>query len=169
MRKYEITKQQLTTYSNRIIVAGSRTYTDYKQFVQLMDEYSSKLNQSTTAYISGNASRGADAMLIHWAELRRKPYCLFTADWDKNKRIAGFIRNQEMAENGTHLFVVYDGESSGSRNMIWNAKKRNLNNTVVLFNKDDQPQESLFPHAYQKDISRTTSSTGFTFRSNDSN
>lgn len=167
-RKYELPKQCLSDYSTRIIVAGSRSYTNYKQFVIFMDSYDRKFHEEHI-YISGDASRGADAMLIHWCELRRKPYVTFPADWEKNKRIAGFLRNKEMADNATHLLAFYDGRSNGTRNMIWEAKKHHLVFEIVIFKPDEQPFERDLPHVltHQKNSDRVGSTSGFSFRSTD--
>ena len=59
------------------------------------------------------------------------------AQWDKFGHQAGPIRNAEMAEMANALVAVWDGYSSGTRNMISVAKKRGLKVYVYRYNPHD--------------------------------
>ena len=50
----------------------------------------------------------------------------FPADWDKYGKAAGFIRNEQMAQNADALVVFWDGKSRGTKNMIELAAKYKL-------------------------------------------
>lgn len=63
----------------------------------------------------------------------------FTADWANLGRSAGPIRNKEMAEVGTHLLAVWDGESRGTKNMINEALNAGLHVMVYQVNKKQRP------------------------------
>lgn len=155
-------RENLVGYVNRVIVAGSRSYTNYEQFTLLLDEYLRDEVRGTTCFISGDASRGADSMIIAWCEKRRKPCVRVPAKWNEIGVRAGFYRNREMAEMATHLVCFYDGKSSGSRNMIWEAKRNKLTLKVFLFDPEQQPDENGQSH--KKHLHRSRRFTGFSFR-----
>jgi len=85
--------------------------------------------------ISGTA-RGPDTWGERWAgELSSVDLERYPADWDTHGRSAGVIRNKEMAREGTALLAFWDGESSGTSNMIDEARSRGLDVTVVRMDR----------------------------------
>ena len=58
------------------------------------------------------------------------------ANWDTFGKRAGYIRNQEMANNADALVAFWDEESKGTRHMIEIAKKQNLAVRVCLLKKE---------------------------------
>jgi NTP pyrophosphatase (non-canonical NTP hydrolase) len=101
-----------------IIVAGSRNWNDYDDFCDHIEKTIKMLGVSNFVIVSGNASRGADAMAIQWADDNSIRWIPFTADWDNLGKRAGFVRNAEMAEVATHLIAFWDFQSNGTKNMI---------------------------------------------------
>lgn len=99
----------------KVIVAGCRNFTDYELLKQKLDYY--RETKPITEIVSGVA-RGADVLGVQYAKAVDIPYKLFPADWVKNGRAAGPIRNQQMAEYADALIAVWDGESKGTKNMI---------------------------------------------------
>jgi hypothetical protein len=73
-----------------------------------------KLNP--TEIVSGGA-KGVDASAEWFAEVGKRPFKLFPADWDKHGKSAGPLRNREMAQYGDALLLIWDGKSPGSANM----------------------------------------------------
>jgi len=51
---------------------------------------------------------------------------LFPADWKKYRNAAGPIRNAQMAEVADAVLCVWDGKSSGTKDMMNQARKRGL-------------------------------------------
>ena len=49
------------------------------------------------------------------------------------------IRNAEMADYADALFAVWDGKSKGTKQMIDNAKKKELSVIVVVINSSGNP------------------------------
>lgn len=93
-------------------------------------------------------------MIIRWCEENGWFYSLFPAAWDDvnapgavvrtngrgkpyNVR-AGFIRNGEMAEVGTHLLTFYDGVSNGTPDMIEHATQRKLSALTIIVDPDSR-------------------------------
>lgn len=116
---------KLRDYTVRIIVAGSRLYNDRKAFHEEIVEYLNRFDEPVL-FISGAASSGADRLIIEWCKKFNYPCLQYPADWDKNGKAAGFIRNAEMAEVATHLLCFYNGVSPGTKDMISVANEKNL-------------------------------------------
>ena len=108
----------------KTIIAGSRTATDYKHLILAID-YARLEGIEVTEVVSGTA-RGADQLGERYAEEVDMPLHKFPADWDKNGKRAGYLRNVEMAENAEALIALWDGESRGTKHMIDIAKLRGL-------------------------------------------
>ena len=108
----------------RTIVAGSRDGISYKDVCEaiLSCPWSSQISE----IVSGGA-RGADSAGEYFAKYeRRLPVKIFLADWNTHGRAAGHIRNAQMAEYAHALILVWDGRSTGSKNMLVNARKARL-------------------------------------------
>lgn len=59
----------------------------------------------------------------HNPEVSNLKLTKFPADWEKFGKVAGHIRNKQMAEEGDALLLIWDGESKGSANMKDNMIK----------------------------------------------
>lgn len=121
----------------RIIIAGSRTYNDYEEAMQVINKFirdlkfTEDINSETVTIISGGA-KGADRIGEEYAIRNGLDRVVYKANWGKYGKQAGIIRNGEMAKNGDCLLAFWDGESRGTYNMINTAKKRRLR--VRVFN-----------------------------------
>ncbi|MDJ0637171.1 MAG: DUF2493 domain-containing protein [Xenococcaceae cyanobacterium MO_188.B29] len=116
----------------KIIVAGSRDFTNYPFLKQKLDFYCQRYSPSQIEIVSG-AARGADRLGEKYAQDRNLSLKKFPADWNKYGRGAGYRRNEQMAEYATHAVVFWDGKSKGSQHMIQIAQEQNLNLRVVHF------------------------------------
>jgi hypothetical protein len=107
----------------KLIIAGSRTL---KPSLRFIDYLVATLIGTTPEHIgeiiSGGAN-GVDSDARSWANIRQIPFKLFEADWNKNGKSAGPIRNKQMAEYGDALLLIWDGKSKGSSNMKENMLK----------------------------------------------
>jgi hypothetical protein len=115
----------------RIIIAGSRSFSDRHLLYQKMDALVAKQGGIVTV-ISGTA-KGADKLGEEWARDRGYPVKRYPADWDAYGKSAGYKRNVEMAEDADACVVFWDGESKGAKHMIDIAKEHGLNLRVVRF------------------------------------
>ena len=99
----------------KLIVAGSRTFQDYKTVCEVLNEHRSQI----TEVITGGA-RGADRLGYRWAVAHGfgKKHRLFKADWDQYGKSAGSRRNVQMAQAGDVLIAFWDRQSPGTRHMI---------------------------------------------------
>ncbi len=74
----------------RVIIAGSRDFSDYVLLRQTMDILLSNIKEDITV-VCGKA-RGADTLGEQYAKERGYAVAYFPADWDKYGKAAGFIR-----------------------------------------------------------------------------
>lgn len=127
----------------RIIIAGTRTFSDYVLLKKTMDDIISTLAEQRITVISGGA-KGADKLGEEWLSERLEnsrslvnwDLIRFPADWDKHGKAAGPIRNEEMANNADMCVVFWDGKSKGSAHMIKTALKKSLLVKVVNYGED---------------------------------
>ena len=78
-----------------------------------------------TEVVSGGA-KGVDRLGEQYAMIRNIPLHIYEADWERNGRAAGPLRNKKMAENAEALIAIWDGVSRGTKNMIETAEKHGL-------------------------------------------
>lgn len=117
----------------KVIIAGSRDITRRDWVDQAMAEFIKQFG-APTQIVSGGA-RGADALGVDWAIANKVPFKYFLADWDRYGRLAGHIRNLEMAKYADGLCAIWNGHSRGTANMIHNARTYKLKVYVFLANQ----------------------------------
>ena len=111
----------------RVIIAGSRDMEDGSLLVSCIAQSGLDIRE----VVSGGCFRGVDLLGERWAKARKIPIAPFPADWLKHGRAAGPIRNSEMARYADALIALWDGESTGTKDMIDKAKAKKLK--VVVF------------------------------------
>jgi hypothetical protein len=104
----------------KVIVAGSRNFTDYELLKIKLDHILSL--KSDVVIISGMA-RGADLLGVKYAVERGLKVIKFPADWDKHGKKAGYIRNLEMLKCCDAVVCFHIGQSLGTSHMIDIAKE----------------------------------------------
>ena len=117
----------------RIIIAGSRNFTDYdkleKEVLELVHT-----GFDNPIIISGTA-RGADQLGERFADNHGLQLVRMPADWEAYGKRAGYIRNARMADYASEgdgmLIAFWDGESSGTKNMIELAEKKGLEVNII--------------------------------------
>lgn len=129
---------ELDDYPVRICVAGSRSFHDRKKFDAVLRLYLSWAGVKPYAFISGDAWRGPDRMIIDYAEEHQLPCFKFPADWETHGKAAGHIRNGVMRKHLTHLLVFWDGESKGTKEMIDNTLKLGITRIFVVLVEPDK-------------------------------
>jgi hypothetical protein len=112
----------------KVIVAGSRHINDYPAICLAIGASGFEI----TELVSGGAN-GVDHLGEQWAKKRGIRIKVFPAEWEKYGRSAGPRRNEQMALYADALILVWDGKSTGSRNMLYLAKARRLKIVVFLY------------------------------------
>ena len=109
----------------KVIVAGSREFTDYQVVCRVLHAH----RQQITQIITGGA-RGADRLGYRWSWKHQVPHKLFRADWERFGKSAGVRRNHQMAQAGDVLIAFWDGQSPGTAHMV--QCMRQLGKPVVV-------------------------------------
>lgn len=118
----------------KTIIAGSRSITDFTFLVDAVREFDvAKKEYKITEVVCGGA-KGVDKLGALWGARHNIPIRLFPADWDRYGRKAGILRNEEMAEYADAAIILWNGKSSGTKNMIDLAKQYKL--VTVVFRMD---------------------------------
>jgi predicted Rossmann-fold nucleotide-binding protein len=105
----------------KVIIAGGRDYRFTEADKKALDKLFT--DHEFTEIVSGGA-RGADREGEHYAMYKGLPIRHFYAQWDRNGRGAGFIRNVEMAEYADAL-IAFPGRR-GTEHMMKTARQHGL-------------------------------------------
>jgi hypothetical protein len=120
------------------IIAGTREISDYNLL-----EYAIEQSGFTITQVVSGRARGPDQMGETWAAKNDVlPIKMFAADWEKYGLSAGPIRNQQMAEYSQQLLALWDGQSTGTKDMIERAVVEGLTVFVLLV---ESPVKQLLP------------------------
>ncbi len=114
----------------KVAVVGSRNFSDYDFFREKLEHLIKNLGENIT-YVSGGCKSGADALI--------KKYCLenqyklieHLPDWDLHGKKAGFIRNQLIVDDATHLIAFWNKLSKGTLSTINMAKSKGIPIKIV--------------------------------------
>lgn len=118
----------------RLIIAGKRDYNNkniiYTEIDKFIIEYG-----FPTEIIEGGAD-GVDKLAHQYAVDNKIFVKTFEANWLKLGKIAGPLRNKQMAEYASKdkdawLLAFWDGQSKGTKSMINEARKKNLNIQII--------------------------------------
>lgn len=110
----------------KVIIAGSRTIESYSY----VSDCVRSCGLAITEIVSGGA-RGVDRLGEQFAKENGIPLKQFLADWDGLGRAAGLIRNSKMVEYADALVAIWDGRSSGTKDVTY--KMRKSKKPVVVF------------------------------------
>ena len=117
----------------RIVVCGTRTFDNKKLLFSTLDKLTAKLDKILV--VSGGA-KGADRLGEDWALSNGFTVEIYHAEWDKLGPKAGPIRNSEMVDscsNKDALIAFWDGESSGTKDILEKARKKGMKVRVIKY------------------------------------
>lgn len=115
------------------LIVGSRNFTNYEYFKKKTDFF--LRNHKNITIVSGGA-RGADTLAKKYAQEKQYKYIEFPADWEKDGKAAGFIRNEKMHKflcnyNFRGCIAFWDGKSKGTAHNFSLVKKYNTPIRIV--------------------------------------
>ena len=97
----------------RLIIAGSRGFTNYQRLCQVLAPERRRITQVLTG-----GARGAEQLGYRWAWKHQIKHQLFRADWERFGKPAGVRRNHQIAQAGDVLVVFGDEPSPGTAHLI---------------------------------------------------
>lgn len=116
-----------------VLICGGRDLTDWRWFADELEKIAFDYFPRTSPDKYGNflysvkiiagGARGADTLAYDWAVVNWTKYQEFKADWNKHKKAAGPIRNQQMLDEGRPELVIAFPGGSGTADMVRRAKK----------------------------------------------
>jgi hypothetical protein len=122
----------------KLIIAGGR-HLHGKKVQEIIDFFLQDVIDKIDCIISGKA-KGVDHEGELWAEKHNITVKPFPADWTQYGLSAGPKRNTQMAKEGTHLLLIWNGRSSGSANMLENAEFQGLVIKQKILHQDPLPK-----------------------------
>lgn len=105
----------------RVLVCGGRDFRDRLSVVQQLDAIKLDCRHDCLTIIQGGAT-GADELARDWCYARCIPYLNYPANWHRDGRAAGPIRNQRMIDNESPNLVVAFPGGRGTDDMIRRAE-----------------------------------------------
>lgn len=116
-----------------LLIAGSRSLTEYQQLAPRIDEAVATLGLSDIDLVISGMARGVDTVAAQWAKAHNLQLLEMPAAWHDlsapgasvqfrygkpYNRKAGFQRNERMAEKATHAILLIRNRSKGSMHML---------------------------------------------------
>lgn len=117
----------------KLIVAGGRDFTDSSVMISELTKLVQNGNIPDCPELVCGMARGADMLAYSlWAN-NRMPIHNFPADWNKHGKSAGYIRNAAMGEFADAAVCFWDGNSRGTKHMIYIMERQNKPVYVVRY------------------------------------
>ncbi len=124
----------------KLAIIGGRNFNDFAALDSAIKQYFCDQNAKTidgytpqfTQIVSGGAV-GADSLGAKWGRERGVKVVEFLPDWERYGKRAGFLRNQTIIDNATHVLAFWDGVSKGTGNSLSLAKKQKKTTVIVYF------------------------------------
>jgi SLOG family YspA-like protein len=126
----------------KLIIAGSRSITNYDAVRQGMIQSGLWKKHKQAIEVVCGMAKGVDKLGLEFANKNGLDVWEFPAEWDDIKAdgavvrqtkdgvlynaAAGHWRNQDMADFSEALLLLWDGKSTGSRDMLNRARKKGL-------------------------------------------
>lgn len=117
-----ITQDSSTPF--RVVVAGSRSIRDEDAVRRVLESSPMQWRDRTPAEMVTGGADGVDSISMEVARdeaSRWDSLSVFEPEWGQYGPQAGPLRNEEMATYGDALIAIWDGNSSGTENMIETA------------------------------------------------
>jgi len=115
----------------KIAITGSRKFTDYNRFCQVLDSL------APTEFVSGGA-KGADTLAERYADEHNLPKKIFLPKFKTDKATPYHprwyhIRNRSIVDYSDIVVAFWDGVSGGTKNTIDYANKVNKRILIIHF------------------------------------
>ncbi len=119
----------------KLAIVGSRTFNEFPILLYYLNTYFYNGYSQEFIFdqiISGGA-KGADSLGERFANDYEIPVIVYSAEWEKYGKSAGFIRNQTIVDNCDMVLAFWDGESRGTADTIAKAKKAKKPTFIVYY------------------------------------
>lgn len=117
----------------RVIVAGSRSFSDMELMKKKCDHILKEKNKTHDVCIISGTANGADQCGERYAQEKGYKVMRFPADWHQYGKRGGMIRNIEMLSHADAVIVFWDGLSRGSKHMMSISAEKGTPLRVIRF------------------------------------
>lgn len=114
----------------KLALVGSRNYTNYEEFCDVVDDVLEGWEQTPECIISGGA-KGADELAEKYAVERNYPLKVYHANWFIHGNAAGPKRNTQIVKECTHMIAFPTSDSKGTGDSI--RKAQSAEKTVYVY------------------------------------
>lgn len=115
----------------KVIISGGRDFENYALLKFKCNAILKDINDEIQIVSGG--SKGADTLGERYAKDKGFICKRFEAEWDKNGKAAGPIRNEEMAKYADYLIAFWNGKSIGTKSMISKAQNVGLKIRIIKY------------------------------------
>ena len=126
----------------KVGVVGSRSFSNYCIVKKLFNKL-----KNVQVIVSGGA-RGADSLGERFAEENNIPTKIFSPEWKKHGKRAGFIRNELIIDESDLVVAFWDGVSKDTKHSISLAEKKGIPVIIVVYNQEN----SLFSNSIDVNV-----------------
>lgn len=127
----------------KLAVVGTREFTDWNIFYDVLDAFVSTTSSPVELIVSGGAV-GPDSMAERYAANKNIDMLVIKPDWNRHGQAAGMVRNGEIVENCDEALVFWNYNSKGTMNTVNRLYKAEKNFMVYDFTKNE-----LFTFGYK--------------------
>jgi hypothetical protein len=116
----------------KVIIAGSRGIVPERgrKLLRMGIEIARIYGIEITEVVCGQARAGMDKYTREWADENHLPVQCFGADYDTNRAMGGFIRNEELTQYGDALIAITNG-TTGIAHLIHSAQVKRIPVVVI--------------------------------------
>lgn len=104
--------------TRRVVVAGSRSFTDYEKAKRYIDFCISNIRKENEIIIVSGGARGADLLGEQYANENGFKIERYLPDWETYGKSAGVRRNKTMVDVSDYVICFWDGKSRGTKSTI---------------------------------------------------
>ena len=109
----------------RVLIAGSRSFTNYEKLKKHIDFYVSKIKTNYQIIIISGGAKGTDLLGEQYAEENGFKIEKYLPDWKSYGKSAGIKINKIMVETSDYIICFWDGISKGTKSTIDYARQFN--------------------------------------------
>ncbi len=120
----------------RVIIAGSKSFYNYKMFKEKCDHYLSEIMKEYAIIIITGTSANTKILIQRYAESRSLLIESSDANWDRYGQNAAYVSNEEMLENADAVIAfsgINDHEATVTNSLIKSAKSKGIRVRVVKY------------------------------------
>ena len=114
----------------KLAIVGCRIFNDYHLLQQSICK---KFTISHIDCIVSGGAKGADTLAENFAKKYDIPTKIFFPEWDKYKRLASYIRNEQIIKYADEVIAFWDGKSRGTKSSIDLAKRECKPMYIIYF------------------------------------